>query len=178
MQQQWRNFVQSYIATTQPQVCYAVDWDSPCLDHLPQAVKVADALLPWQMVPREASLDNLNPALDFTLPIHLQDFYCACYADHLQVKFADKDLTLLQIWNEEDFVQLQENIIGHVLMKRRLKQRDTVFLGFTANDDELISMELRSQHIVLEPLGCDNLTTLAKDFPSFVNQLEVVPLAL
>ena len=50
-------------------------------------------------------------------------------------------MELLQAWNEDDFDLLQQNITGHVLMKRKLKQASQrVFIGLTDQDDLLVTV--------------------------------------
>lgn len=175
MQQQWQQFVQTYVQNVSPIIEFDRDWVSPCL-VIEKGVQL-DALengaqLRWIMQPRTAaSLANLNEALELIVPPALSDFYCSCFAHHLEVYFAGKNLTLLQIWNEEDFHQLQENIIGHVLMKRRLRQRDTIFIGFTEDDEEIIAVDVVSQAVVVERLGKEWEVELAPDLPTFIDQL-------
>lgn len=175
MQELWQQFVQSYVQNTAPTIEFDDEWVSPCLytktDFNPASVDNG-ASLPWVMQPRTGvSLANLDAALEFSLPQALSDFYCSCFAHHLDVHFAGKNLTLLQIWNEEDFSQLQENIIGHVLMKRRLRQRDTVFIGFTADDEEIIAVDIATQAVVVERVGKEWEIELAPNLPTFINQL-------
>jgi SecY interacting protein Syd len=175
MQEQWQQFVQTYVQNTIPTIEFDDEWLSPCLQIDAQfnpALVDNGTMLPWIMEPRTgASLANLNEALDFLLPPALSDFYCSCFAYHLEVHFAGKNLTLLQVWNEDDFRQLQENIIGHVLMKRRLRQRDTIFIGFTEDDEEIISVDIGTQAVVVERVGQEWEVELAPDLPTFIAQL-------
>lgn len=178
MREQWQQFVQAYVQDTSPEVEYDPTWSSSCLDvdeTADQKRVESGTILKWTMQTRnDDNLLNLNEALEFVLPQALADFYCSCYADHLQVHFAGKNLTLLQIWNAEDFAQLQENIIGHVLMKRRLRQRDTVFIGFTDDDEEIIAIDVESQAVIVERVGKEWEIELAPDLPTFVAQLTPV----
>ena len=123
-------------------VKFDAQWPSPCLVDPDNVAK--DHWVKWQPISRQtdpsANLHHLGTALEIKIPEIIEHFYCAYYADHLAVNLDGRVMTLLQVWNEEDFVRLQENIIGHVLMKRRLKQPDTIFIGVTDDDEELISI--------------------------------------
>ncbi|MGP4763533.1 SecY-interacting protein Syd, partial [Klebsiella pneumoniae] len=66
---------------------------------------------------------------------------------------------------------LQQNIVAHVLMKRRLKQRETVFIAATDDDNYLISMLLSSGEVYLERVGAEVSDCLAADLGQFLQQL-------
>ncbi|PKC28332.1 hypothetical protein V462_23465 [Pantoea ananatis 15320] len=88
-------------------------------------------------------------------------------ATHDQIR-----LTLLQVWSEEDFVRLQENLIGHLVMQRRLKQAPTLFIATTDSEENIISLCNLSGHVILETPGRKHRQTLAPDIPSFLNDLQ------
>lgn len=171
----WRNFIKHYAANHECMVEFDEEWPSPCLAGLTPGQQ--DLWVKWQPVSRAtdptASLHELGVALEITIPETLKHFFCDFYADHLAVKFDGRALTLLQVWNEDDFKRLQENIIGHVLMKRRLKQPDTIFIGVTDDDEELISVIPNTGEVVFEFVGRIPHQIVANSLNEFVDQLTV-----
>lgn len=156
-------------------VKFDAQWPSPCLVD-PENV-AEDHWVKWQPISRQndpsANLHHLGTALEVKIPEIIEHFYCAYYADHLAVNLDGRVMTLLQVWNEEDFVRLQENIIGHVLMKRRLKQPDTIFIGVTDDDEELISIIPSSGEVVFEYVGRTPHQIVANSLQEFIGYLTV-----
>jgi SecY interacting protein Syd len=169
----WQDFIQRYQNSQPCQVIYDQQWPSSCLAHHIEAL-IDDHVYTWQAVKRhDDNLDNIAKALEIDIPADIVEFYSSVYADHLQVTFENRQLTLLQVWNDDDFARLQENIIGHVLMKRRLKQSDTIFIGLTDDDEELISILLSSGEVVLEKLGKVPHRVVANNLSSFIAYLQL-----
>lgn len=163
---------QQYAAATEHQYGHR-----PMIQHdpnYPSRCEIGDAdnagNIQWQAVVRtpQQGLEDLAKALEVTFPPALHAYYGAVYAGNIQAKFDGNDIELLQVWNDDDFVNLQQNITGHVLMKRRLKQDDTVFIGLTDRDDLLISVKLNSGEVCLEYVGKPTHHVLAKDIESFL----------
>ncbi|MBY5990636.1 SecY-interacting protein [Ferrimonas balearica] len=85
----------------------------------------------WQAHHRTkpGQFDNVAEALELTLHPALTEFYGHYFAGHLAFDAPFGRGELLQPWNQADFEYLQENLIGHLLMKRKLKQPPTLFIG-------------------------------------------------
>ncbi|MBY6018139.1 SecY-interacting protein [Ferrimonas balearica] len=105
----------------------------------------------WQARRREAvaGFDNVAQALELTLHPALTDLYGHFYAGNLYFEAPFGRGELLQVWCDEDFQFLQENLIGHLLMKQKLKQAPTLFIGVVEermlvlnNDDGSVWLEL------------------------------------
>jgi SecY interacting protein Syd len=142
---------------------------SPCVvNHMP------DGLATWQPVPRvdQAHLQNLAQALETPLPEALEDYYLKQYAANMGFDSPWGAGELLQCWDEEDVLALQENLIGHVLMKQRLKQEVTFFIGILHDQEErLISLKADHSGVFLETVGRPELVQIAANLPEFLNQL-------
>ncbi|WP_419569568.1 SecY-interacting protein [Rheinheimera sp.] len=141
---------------------------SPC-----QIGEVVDEQVRWQPVaqPELQSFSALEQALGLQFPQQLTEFYGSWLGAGLSVQHERGGVELLMAWHQADFERLQQNIVAHVLMKRRLKQRETVFIAATDDDNYLISMLLSSGEIYLERVGAEVSDCLAADLSQFLQQL-------
>ncbi|WP_273048278.1 SecY-interacting protein [Pseudoalteromonas sp.] len=119
------------------------------------------------------SLNNLASALELEFPKELSILYGHMYGGSISASIDGHKVELLQAWNEEDFNLLQQNITGHVLMKRKLKQPETVFIGLTDQDDLLVSVLIHTGEVCLEHVGKKTHHVLAPNIDAFLKSLEV-----
>ncbi|WP_018692867.1 SecY-interacting protein [Algicola sagamiensis] len=154
-----------------PVTCSDDEWPSPC-----DQGKSDDDEIFWRPVPQphEHHFENVEEALEMQLNEQLKWFYTSFYAEPLTAKHPRGDLQLLLPWNEADFKRLQENLIAHVLMKRRLKQRETLFIATTDEDDWMISILNETGEVVLERVGKEPQEVLAPDLLSFFSHITPV----
>ncbi len=187
----WASFITQYINASNSVnrgliTEYESDWLSPCYQFDTSDDKHSDINKPplqdgdevnWRPFrrPSNESLNNLEKALEIDIPKNLQTFFCEYYSHDLNAKAKDGPLILLQAWNENDFERLQKNLIAHVLMKRRLKQRDTLFFALTDQDDLILSVLLETSEVVLEQVGKEPHQVIANDISSFILSLEPAP---
>lgn len=66
-------------------------------------------------------------------------------------------------------MRLQENLIGHLIMKRRLKQTPTLFIAATESEQEIISLCNLSGEVILEQPGTKNERFYRKISRIFLN---------
>lgn len=134
-----------------------------------------DQQVRWWPVMRSECQDfsNLEHGLEFSLHPDLQAFYGHCYGGGLKVQHQRGNAELLMVWHQEDFSRLQQNIIAHILMKRRLKQRETVFFAVTDDDDIMLSVLNETGAVYLEHAGCEVKEQLAGSLAEFLQQLTV-----
>ncbi len=151
---------------------YEEDWRSAC-----QQGEVRLGEIQWQPVRRAspASLANVASALDCDFHPAVDAYYGHWFAGSLPFSFKGMRVELVQPWNEADFERLQENLIGHLLMLRRLKLPETLFLATTRNESQLISLLNATGEVVLEQLGQGPRLVLAPDLARFLDRLS--PLA-
>jgi len=144
--------------------------ESPC-----QVGDVENGEVQWTAVAQQPLLDftALEQALNLEFPLELKEYYGGFFGGGLSVRHARGGVELLMAWHLDDFVRLQQNIVAHVLMKRRLKQRETVFIAATDDDDFLISVLLESGEVYLEQVGQEVKECLAPDLATFLQQLDV-----
>ena len=129
----------------------------------------------WQGAHQQpaGSLSDLANALELEFPKELSELYGHMYGGSILAVIDGHQVELLQAWNSDDFDMLQQNITGHVLMKRKLKQPETVFIGLTDQDDLLVSVLVHSGEVCLEHVGKNTHHVLAPNINAFLKALEV-----
>ncbi|QYJ76469.1 SecY-interacting protein [Shewanella sp. FJAT-52076] len=151
--------------------CFTHGRPSPCLAD--DALSVSDEPQPWQMVSRQevAVFDNVSHAMDIELHRDINDFYGHVFAGPLQFDSPWGEGELIQIWNEDDFVLLQQNILGHLMMKKQLKQPQTWFVGLIGDVDEMVSVNNADGSVWREVAGQEPHEQLAESLEAFLLQL-------
>ena len=160
-----------------PRTEFDAQWLSPCIQE-----KIRDDVCSWQPMPIKTlmaqglvtaplSFTNVEQALEFDLHPDIKTYFTTIFSGSIDTRCSAGNLSLLFAWNEDDYVRLQENIIGHIIMKQRLKQDETVFFAVTDEDDMIISLDNASGEVWAERVGCkphkkvaDSLLDLFNDF--------------
>ncbi|OBT16925.1 SecY-interacting protein [Vibrio sp. UCD-FRSSP16_10] len=166
-QQYLKTFEQEY--GTLPTSSELVGVASPCI------VESKSGEVYWQPIQREQLADFSNVEKGIELEIHsdIKEFYSGHYSADLTMSWKGKPLTLLQIWSDEDFVRLQENILGHLVTQRRLKIKPTVFIAAIDSDLDVISVCNLTGNVVLETLGTSKREVLTDNLQQFLQSLDV-----
>jgi len=132
----------------------------------------------WQPVEieiaQELNFDNVESALELTLHPDIKTYFTVLYSESLDATCSEGNLSLLFAWNKDDFQRLQENLIGHILMKQRLKQAETVFFAVTDEEDMIISIDNNTGTVWVERVGCEPHKQLAESLYQFISKLEPV----
>ncbi|WP_431225239.1 SecY-interacting protein [Serratia sp. L9] len=140
---------------------------SPCIvENLDDSVR----WLPQPFEP-QATLEKVEKALELQLQPDIHTFYTQQYAGDMSAQFGEHALTLLQVWSEDDFTRLQENLIGHLVTQKRLKLSPTLFLATTESEMTLVSLCNVSGNVVLEQFGSKKQTVLAPSLSHFLDAL-------
>jgi SecY interacting protein Syd len=178
-----QQFAEQYVNNYQkihgvlPQVKQDEQWPSPCEQNKVQNKALLDGNVFWQpanISNEQLSFDNVESALNVTLHEDIKSYFTSIYSESLEAQCDDGKLSLLFAWNEDDFQRLQENIIGHILMKQRLKQPITVFFAVTDEEDMIISFDNDSGAIWVERVGCKPHKKLTDSIVDFINMIEPV----
>lgn len=148
---------------------YDPEWPSPCY----QASANAAEWVPW--LPHRCepglNLSQVEKGLDFQIHPDMHCYFGRYWSENLNAQTRRGRLQLLFAWNQDDFERLQQNLIGHLMMKRRLKQPDTLFFALTDEEDFILSVDNASGQVMLEQIGLLPKETLAPDLATFVNGL-------
>ncbi|MFI3246672.1 MAG: SecY-interacting protein [Ferrimonas sp.] len=166
------DFLQAYQRAWQPLPQTEHDEDGPALVR-----RNEDGIALWQAAQQIPTQDfaNVAEALALTLHEDVGHFYGQWYAGSLYFQAAFGRGELLQVWNDDDRQRLQQNLIGHLLMKRKLKQAPTIFLGVLGEGEEMIVLDNDSGSIWLEIPGERPHQQLAPTLRQFFQQLTPRP---
>ncbi|AMO55046.1 hypothetical protein GZ77_00365 [Endozoicomonas montiporae] len=170
----YQRYIQSYHQQHNqgPTVEHDEDWPSPC-----EQSKGADGeRIYWQPVACEPPLDftNIEQALELELHPDIKTYFGSFFSANLAATASDGGLELLFPWSQKDFERLQENILGHIWMKRKLKQEETVFFAVTDIDDVILSLVNSTGEIWAEKVGKKPHRKIADSMTDFINSLEPV----
>lgn len=130
---------------------YVEEWNSPIYGTV-----IDENTVEWTPCRQAEALnfDDLESALEIRFHDSVKTLFGRWYAGDLALEYQGHPMNLLQVQSTEDGERLLENITGHILMKRQLKQPDTVFIGLGAdNDDLLLSIDNQSGAVGLEWVG-------------------------
>ncbi len=143
-------------------------WLSPC-----QREDFNDELVTWQPVKIQdpLSFENIESALEISLHPDISSYFSSIYSESIQAKCDEGHLSLLFAWNKDDFERLQENIIGHIMMKKKLKQPLTIFFAVTDQDDLILSINNDSGEIWVERVGKEPHKKVANNLAEFIKSL-------
>lgn len=132
---------------------YEPDWPSECI----HSVNQQQQSLTWKPTPREPAGDfsAIENALEMTLHEDIKYLLGAWWSGHILAETDRGEFDVLHAWNAEDFHSLLQNIVGHIIMKRQLKQRPTVFFATTDEDDYILSVINETGQVALERVGCE-----------------------
>jgi SecY interacting protein Syd len=178
-------FSEQYIAAYQqthgclPTVEHDEQWSSPCEQSATKKKPSSAGEVYWQPIvidkSEALSFENVESALELTLHEDIKTYFTLLYSESLAAQCDEGELSLLFAWNKDDFQRLQENLIGHILMKRRLKQEETIFFAVTDEEDMIISVDNASGAVWVERVGCKPHKQLSDSLAQFISQLTPVP---
>lgn len=170
-----QQFHQCYFQTyqqqhsNQPTVQHDKDWPSPCEKS---QVKNGESVS-WKPVLCDPllSFSNMEQALKIELHQDIKTFFGSFYCANLPAKTSDGELELLFLWSKDDFERLQENLLGHLWMKQKLKQEDTVFFAVTDSDDVILSVVNSTGEVWAERVGKKPHRKVADSLVKFIKLL-------
>lgn len=146
------------------------DWQAPIYQQVTDDPDYCHWQPQIQQQPR--GFDDLAAALEQPLHESVAELYSRWYAADLALSWQQQPLWLLQVHGPEDSERMQANLAGHVLMKRRLRQPITLFIGIAEeSDDLLITVDNESGAVGLEYVGRPQHEVLAANLTEFLTNL-------
>ena len=159
---------------------YDPEWRSACERGEPERRPEGDQVVRWAPVlRRDAKLDDFAPlerALEHPIHPDIKRYYARYWSGGLEAEAADGHVSLILLWNEDDVVRLNENLIGHALAKRQAKSGFSVFFACTEPDSDLfLTVDNDSGAVLLEKPGYKPIRQVADDLASFLTTLQPAP---
>jgi len=154
-----------------PQQLFDGQWLSSC-----QVEKVQHDMITWSPIERHQDIDltNIEQALDVKLHPSIPALFCSYFADGIPCLFDGHPVDLIQVWNDEDFKLLQENMIAHFMMQKRLKKPASMFIASCSDEMQIISILNETGEVQLETLGKKQEAILAPSLEVFLAKCQPV----
>ena len=153
-----------------PLITWDEEWTSECLVSGEKAD--AHGKVKWTPIARPYTelFASLESALEFKFHPDIVCFYNSFWSDGLIASHPRGEVSLIQIWNEQDETMLKENLLGHAFAKIKNRLPITIFIGCTS-DDQVIAIDNKSGEVVLERPGYAAHEVLAKSVAEFIKLL-------
>ena len=148
---------------------FDTDWRSPSELHHDSDLTY------WKPVRQQApvSFEGLSHALELEIHADIKAYYASYWSGTLEADSSEGRVSLIQLWNAEDFDRLIANLIGHAMVKQKSRQGFTVFFANTDPDTELfLSIDNSSGAILLEEPGKPPLRQVETDIHTFLRRLK------
>ena len=168
-------FVAAYLVQY-PDLYEAFDpeWRSPCEIGEPFVGAEGVQLIRWQPLARRFAEDFAGLERALECPVHpdIKAYYGGFWSGGLEATAPEGHVSLIMLWNADDAVRLQENLIGHLLAKQRARSPFTVFFACTEPDSDLfLSVDNTSGVVVLEKPGSKPIRQVAGNLAEFLRHL-------
>lgn len=145
------------------------EWRSPCELH-----QDSDWTY-WRPIAQDPPVDfaGLENALEHEIHPDIKAYYGSYWSGTLEADSEEGQVSLIQLWNNEDFDRLIANLIGHALSKRRTRSRFSVFIANTDPDTELfLSIDNETGAVLLEEPGRKPIRQVDENISAFLDRLQ------
>ena len=145
------------------------EWRSKCEFH-----RYANQTF-WRPVGQSPRVDfsGLSNAIEASIHPDIVNYYSSYWSGTLETDSREGRVSLIQLWNQDDFERLMANLVGHALNKIRAKHPYTVFFATTEPNSELfLSIDNSSGTVLLEEPGKAPIREVESDISTFLNRLE------
>ncbi|OIM99918.1 hypothetical protein BFR57_05025 [Idiomarina sp. MD25a] len=160
----------------EPKTEWVEEWDAEIYQQ-----RMGEEQVIWRPIRRDESQDftALESALGISFHDSVKRLFGDWFSGDLSLIFTHDETTqpisfeLLMPQCLEDADRLLQNLTGHILMKRKLKQPITIFIGILhEHDDCLVSVDNSTGEVALEWLGKLQHQTLAVDLATFLSHCQ------
>ncbi|MGJ0625242.1 SecY-interacting protein [Xenorhabdus bovienii] len=136
--------------------------------------RTGDGVVYWlpKLFSVHEKLSKVETALDIRLQDSIHDYYVTQLAGDMTASFEGQNLSLIQVWSDDDFIRLQENLIGHLVTQKRLKLSPTAFIATIDSEMSMISVCNLTGQVILEQSGKPERTILSADLASFLSVIK------
>jgi SecY interacting protein Syd len=143
---------------------------SPCI-----ITASSDSVI-WQPQPftAEQNVKPIERAMNIVVQPAVIAFYTTQFAGDMCARFENETLMLLQTWSEDDFLRVQENLIGHLVTQKRLKLSPTFFIATLDSELDIISVCNLTGEVLKETIGTRTRQVLSDSLADFLNLLHPV----
>ena len=133
-------------------------------------------MIRWRPQKRDtvADFSGLERALEVEIHPEIKSFYGSYWGSTMELAAVEGGLTLIQIWNDDDFERLVENIIGHAMAKQRIKAPLTIFIACADEGDLMLSVENETERVVLEEPAGPPIREVSPSLAEFLDRLQPV----
>ena len=128
----------------------------------------------WRPVPQSPKVDfsGLEHALEQQFHPDILAWYSTYWSGNLEASSDDGPVSLIQLWNQDDFERLKGNLVGHAMTKQRQGQPLTVFFATTDPDSEqFLSIDCNSGEVLLEEPGKPPIKRVETHLGKFLSRL-------
>jgi len=150
------------------------EWPSPCEYERLGEITWRPVLQTGSNLNTALTFANVEQALNIKIDEQYATFFTLFFSDNLTARHEFGPLEFLQPWSESDFSRLQQNLIGHLMMKQKLKQSETLFFALTDEEDLNLVVDNQTGEVCLEYVGKAPHKVVAKDLVSFIEACEPV----
>lgn len=109
--------------------------------------------------------------IGFVLHPSIKEFYSLRSIDNTSAIYKGLKMDLVEVSSEDDFIRLQENILGHLVMLQHLKLTPTVFIAAVKEENRLISIDNDTGDVIYEYLGTSKRVVLEPSLHMFLDKL-------
>ena len=122
------------------------------------------------------SFNGFETAIEQPVHADMKAFYLSLWSGALPCLFETLPISLIQIWNPDDFERLISNLIGHFLAQKNTRQTPTLFIA-TVEDggDNIISLNNRTGEVLLETPGTPDRAVIAPSLTQLLPLLTLQP---
>ena len=160
--------------------CHRVTGTLPTQEHDPAWLSECqigepdtDGMIHWRPQARDTAADfgGLERALEVEIHPDIKSFYGNYWGSVMELQAEEGGVSLIQIWNNDDFDRLVENILGHAMAKQRIKAPLTIFIASTDEGESMLSVDNETGHVVLEEPGSPPTREVSASLAEFLDRL-------